>query len=197
MKILVLGVTGTLVSYVINALLKDLRTTLVLYARNIQKLIHLQGKRIDIIRADMLYGADLKSALKGVYAIYAGLNGELENIANTLVRVMNNIRAKNLVWISSYGIYNEAGREVALPPNCIKSAQIIENLHLDYTIIRSQWFSDIDEMDYDITHRYEGFKNINAKISRKLAINLVRRCLFNDFRVRDSPSINKKGLAFA
>ena len=80
------------------------------------------------------------------------------------------------------------------PSSYINSAKIIENSGLDYTLIRPQWFSKADEIDYEVTSWAKGekFKNENAQISRKSIANLVKRCLVDSFGAKDSLGINKK-----
>lgn len=193
MKILILGATGSLGRYVIDELLKEKGTQLRLYARNPAKVEKFNEGRVQIVRGDVLDEGALKDALDGVDAVYAGLAGELEAMARALVAAMGAKGVKRLVWISSYGIYGEAGRGSMPPSGYVNSAAIIEGSGLDYTIIRPQWFSGADEIDYETTswNKKERFKNPDAKISRRSIANLVARCVFENFGIRDSIGINK------
>ena len=193
MNILILGATGSLGKYVIEALLnKNPDIQLVLYARNSKRLAnYADNPRIKIVEGDVLDTDKLKNNLHGINAVYAGLAGDLSNMANSLISAMQDAKVKRLVWISSYEIYNEAGRGSMPPAEYIKSAEIIEKSNLDYTIIRPQWFSNKDEIDYEITHRNEKFKNPDAQISRKSIADLVAKCIDDDFAIRDSLGINK------
>ena len=193
MKVLILGATGSLGKFVIDALLnKNPNIELILYARNSSRLKnYATNQRIQIIDGDVLDTDKLANSLKGVNAVYAGLAGDLSNMANSLIEAMNKSGVKRLVWISSYGIYNEAGRGTMPPAEYVHSAKIIEQSNLDYTIIRPQWFSNRDEIDYEITHRNEKFKNPNAQISRKSIADLVVKCIVENFGVKDSLGINK------
>ncbi|EAU00808.1 NAD(P)H-binding protein [Campylobacter curvus] len=193
MKILILGATGSLGSYVIEELLKEEGAQLRLYARNPAKVEKFKNERAQIVRGDVLDEGALKDALDGVDAVYAGLAGELEAMAQTLVAAMDAKGVKRLVWISSYGIYGEAGRGSMPPSGYVISAAVVEGSGLDYMIIRPQWFSGADEIDYETTswNKKERFKNPDAKISRRLIANLVARCVFENFGIRDSIGINK------
>ena len=193
MTVLILGSTGSLGKFVIDALLaKNPNINLVLYARRSSRLAnYASNPRIKIVEGDVLDTAKLTQALNGVTAVYAGLAGDLSNMANSLIRAMNAANVKRLVWISSYGIYNEAGRGSMPPAEYVHSAKIVEQSNLDYTIIRPQWFSNRDEIDYEITHRNEKFKNPNAQISRKSIADLVAKCIVDNFGVKDSLGINK------
>ncbi|WP_169778789.1 NAD(P)H-binding protein [Campylobacter curvus] len=193
MKILILGATGSLGRYVIDELLKEQSVKLMLYVRNPAKVEKFNEGRVQIVRGDVLDEGALKDALDGVDAVYAGLAGELEAMARTLVTAMDAKGVKRLVWISSYGIYGEAGRGSMPPSGYVISAAVVEGSGLDYTIIRPQWFSGADEIDYETTswNKKERFKNPDAKISRRSIANLVARCIFESFGIRDSIGINK------
>jgi len=194
MRILVLGDTGSLGSYVIEALLKDENASLRLYSRKPVKLEKYKSNHVEIIKGDVLDEAALKEALKGVDGVYAGLAGSLESMANTLVKVMSETGVKRLVWITSYGIYDgevPSGRRA--PSSYANSAVIIESSSLNYTLIRPQWFSGADEINYEITswNKKEKFKNEDAQISRKSIADLVRRCFYENLGHRDSLGINR------
>ncbi|RAX54521.1 NAD-dependent dehydratase [Helicobacter sp. 16-1353] len=191
MRILVLGASGSLGEYVINALNKN-GVNLRLFSRNASKLERYKAQNIEIFEGDARNLADLKNALKGVDAVYAGLAGELEIMAKTLIQAMNEVGVKRLVWITSYGIYGEAGRSFSPPKSYVESAKIIEDSTLDYTIIRPGWFSSENEINYEVTYKGEAFKNPEARISRKSIADLVRRCIFEDFGIRQSLGINPK-----
>ncbi|WP_298987334.1 hypothetical protein [uncultured Campylobacter sp.] len=61
-------------------------------------------------------------------------------------------------------------------------------------MIRPQWFSSANEIDYEVTSWAKGekFKNENTQISRKSIANLVKICLVDSFGIKDSLGINKK-----
>lgn len=152
MKILLLGAGGSLSSYVIDELLSVEGVNLRLYARDIKKLENFRSDKTTLMQGDVLDKARLKEALNGVDSVYAGLAGSLEAMASSLVSAMKETGVKRLVWITSYGIYEgevPSGRRA--PSSYINSAKIIENSDLDYTLIRPQWFSCANEIDYEVT----------------------------------------------
>ena len=191
MKILLLGATGSLGSFVIDELLKNEKTELILYVRNPAKAKQYENERVKIIEGDANDTPNLIAALQGVDAVYAGLAGDLENLANSVVSAMKKAGVKRIVWITSYGIYGEAARGGTPPISYVNSAKIIENSGLDYTLIRPQWFSFADEINYEVTHRHEKFKNPDAQISRKSIAHLVGRCIYENFGIKDSLGINR------
>ena len=191
MKILLLGATGSLGSFVIDELLKNENAELILYVRNPAKAKKFQNERVKIIQGDANDTAELSKALQGVDAVYAGLAGDLVNLANSVVSAMQNAGVKRLIWITSYGIYGEAERGGTPPSSYVNSAAVIERSDLDYTLIRPQWFSYVDEINYEVTHRHEKFKNPSAQISRKSIAHLVGRCIYENFGIKDSLGINR------
>lgn len=105
------------------------------------------------------------------------------------------------MWITSFGVYNGQYQEIPeSEPRCIanyiaphrEEVKIIESSPLDYTIIRAQWFSNADEIDYELTQKGEAFKNPSGRISRKsIADLIVKLCTTKDFGIRQSLGINK------
>lgn len=140
--------------------------------------------------------------MANIDVVYANLAGsELPKMAQTIVNAMNETGIKRLIWISAYGVYQKEYKEVpnrnfgsvssALKPYA-DSVKVIESSGLDYTIIRPQWFSNADEVDYELTKKGEVFKNPDAQISRKSIAHLVvRLCLEKDLGIKESFGINK------
>ncbi|MWV63202.1 NAD(P)H-binding protein [Helicobacter saguini] len=63
---------------------------------------------------------------------------------------------------------------------------------MDYTIIRTQWFSSDNRIDYEITHKGEPFRNPSAYISRKSIAHLIMLlCFDSTFGKHESLGINK------
>ena len=202
MQILIIGANGSVAKLVIDNLIQNEKVNLRLYLRNSNRLKKLQSERVQVIEGNALDKEALKKAMVNVDAVYANLAGsELPKMAQTIVNAMNEERIKRLIWISSYGVYQKEYREVpnrdfgsissALKPYA-DSAKVIEDSVLDYTIIRPQWFSNADEIDYELTKKGEVFKNPDAQISRKSIAHLVARlCLEKDFGIKESFGINK------
>jgi uncharacterized protein YbjT (DUF2867 family) len=71
-----------------------------------------------------------------------------------------------------------------------KSAAIIEASDLDFTILRAGWFTDQDEIDYEITQKDEPFRGHD--VSRKsVAALVVKLALTPGLEVRHSIGVNK------
>ena len=112
--------------------------------------------------------------------VYANLrNLEIEQQAKNIVAAMDKNKVKQLVWISSIGIYDEVpgkfgewnnemlggGQEDSYLGTYRKAADVISASDLDYTIIRPAWLTNKDEVEYETTERGEAFKG--TEVSRK------------------------------
>ena len=97
----------------------------------------------------------LESLMQGQDVVYTNLAGNLEAMAENIVQAMNRTNVKRLIWISSMGIYGETGEDHgAILEPYRRSAQVVENSRLDYTIIRPAWFTDGHEIDYQLTRKH-------------------------------------------
>lgn len=80
---------------------------------------------------------------------------------------MHEAGVRRLIFISSMGSYDEVPGEKSgseLDPHR-KSARVIEESDLDYTIIRPSWFTDADEVQYATTQNGGPFRG--RTVSRK------------------------------
>lgn len=117
---------------------------------------------------------------------------------------MDQAGIKQLVWISSIGIYDEVpgkfgdwnnemlggGQEDSYLGTYRKAADEISASDLDYTIIRPAWLTDKDEVDYETTKRGEKFKG--TEVSRKSIGNLVAEVIANPAKyARQDLGVNK------
>ena len=198
MQILIIGANGSVAKIATQGFLTGTNANLKLYLRNAKRLSSIAKQnpnRVQLIEGDALDKNALKNAMSGVNVVYANLAGnDLPKMAETIIAAMKEAGLKRLIWISSYGVYGEVndGSISSMLAPYAKSVQVVESSGLDYTIIRPQWFSSADEIDYELTKKGEKFKNPSAYISRKSIAHLViRLCLDKDFGVKESLGINK------
>ena len=120
--------------------------------------------------------------------MYANLAGDLEAMAKNIVRAMKETGIKRIIAISSIGIYETPLRQVLIPYR--KLADIIEESGLDFTILRPTWFTDADEVDYELTKKGEPEKG--SVISKKSIATFIAKVVeFPDKYVRENLGINK------
>jgi len=151
--VLILGASGNIAGHVIDILLKKDNINLTLFLRNKRRLRNHDVSKCRIVEGDVLDYDQLKEAVAGQDIVYANLSGDLEAMAKNIVKAMDEKGVKRLIFISSIGIYDVPLRPVLKPYR--KAADVIEASGLDYTILRPTWFTDADEVDYEITKKGE------------------------------------------
>ncbi|WP_410511230.1 NAD(P)H-binding protein [Paenibacillus sp. BR2-3] len=113
-------------------------------------------------------------------------------MAKSIVDAMDATSVKRLIFISSMGIYDEVPgqkyRSILDPYR--KSAEIIEDSNLDYTILRPAWFTQKDEIDYETTQKGEPFKG-GVVSCNSVADLVVKLAETPQLEVRRSLGVNK------
>jgi uncharacterized protein YbjT (DUF2867 family) len=187
-NVLILGASGNIASKVIDLLSREDSIRLILFLRRASKL----RKRIDansrVIEGDVLNLDNLREAMTGVDIVYANLAGDLEQMAKNIVKVMGEKGVKRLIFISSIGIYNQPLRAVLEPYR--KSVDVIETSDVEYTVLRPAWFTNVDEVDYEITRKGEPEKGstISQKSVASFVVNIIKT---PENYVRESLGLNK------
>lgn len=190
-KIIVLGAAGSLARVAIGSLLRESNAQLTLYLRDSQRMSKLVSERVRIVEGDVLDERALTDAIRGQDLVYANLAGEMERQATTVVKAMHVAGVRRLIFVSSMGIYDEAGEKFGgvLEPYR-KSAAVIEASDLDYTVLRPAWFTDEHEVAYQTTQKGQRF--IGSTVSRKsIADLIVKLSRTPQMAVRESLGIGK------
>lgn len=208
-QVLILGATGQIAQHAINALLKNSDAELLLFARHPQHLKNIDESREKVIKGDTLKPDELDAAVSQADVVYANLrNPEIKQQAENIVKAMDKYGVKQLIWISSIGIYDEVpgkfgewnnaelggGQKDSYLGTYRSAADVISASDLDYTIIRPAWLTNNDEVDYETTSYNNGEAFKGTEISRKSVAAYVVS-LVNDPEkdVRDSIGVDKPG----
>lgn len=196
MNVLILGANGQIAGVATDLFLKNTAARLTLYLRNARRL-KLSGyqDRIRVIEGDVLDLKTLEAAMAGQDVVYANLAGQMEQQARNIVKAMDTVGVKRLIFISSMGIYGEVPGEryrSILDPYR-DSVRVIEASDLDYTVLRPAWLSNQDEIDYGTTQKGESFANPAGIVSRKSVADLVVKLAMRpDLEVRQSLGVHKR-----
>lgn len=189
-QVLILGASGQIASQAIKFLLKETDDHLLLFVRHPEKLANVDEQRETVITGDVLVASDLDSAIAQADVVYANLrNPQIEQQAKNIVSAMDKHGVKQLVWISSIGIYDEVpgkfgqwnneqlggGQEDSYLGTYRAAADVISASDLDYTIIRPAWLTNKDEVNFETTRRGEPFKG--TEVSRKSIGKLVSQVI--------------------
>lgn len=204
-QVLILGATGKIAGHAIAALLAKTTDQLLLFTRHPQNLSIADESRETVIKGDTLKTDELNAAVAQADVVYANLrNPAIAQQARNIVAAMDQAGIKQLVWISSIGIYDEVpgkfgdwnnemlggGQEDSYLGTYRKAADEISASDLDYTIIRPAWLTDKDEVDYETTKRGEKFKG--TEVSRKSIGKLVAEVIANPAKyARQDLGVNK------
>lgn len=172
-NILVLGASGNIAGKVIDMLSKEEDLRLHLFLRRSNRLGNRVAQNARIIEGDVLQIDDLRKAMSGIDIVYANLAGDLESMAKNIVRAMDEKGVRRLIFISSIGIYEQPVKTVLKPYR--KSVDVIEASDLDYTILRPAWFTNVDEVDYEITKKGEPEKG--SVMSQKSVATFVAKII--------------------
>jgi uncharacterized protein YbjT (DUF2867 family) len=187
-NVIILGASGNIAKHVVDMLVKKDDINLTLFLRNVRRLRNKDISTFRIIEGDVLDYPKLKAAIKGQDIVYANLAGDLERMAKNIVKAMEETEVKRLIFISSIGIYDSPIRSVLVPYR--NAADVIEASNLDFTILRPTWFTDTDEVDYEITTKGEPEKG--SVISQKSVASFIVTIINSPEKfVRESLGINK------
>lgn len=162
-KVLIIGASGSLAHYVIEALKPMPAVALTLFLRNKNRLSKSEAEKCTVIEGDAMNFESVKNAVSGQDIVYMNLAGNLEAMGKNVVKAMQESNVKRLIAISSIGIYVTPLRSVLVPYR--KLADIVEASGLDYTILRPDWFTNTNEIDFAVTHK--GQPETGTAISRK------------------------------
>lgn len=176
-KVIIIGASGSLASYVIAAI-KNAELTL--FVRNKSRLSAKNVKDHKVIEGDAIKYDNVKNAIDGHDIAYVNLAGNLEAMAKNIVKAMKETGVKRIIAISSIGIYEKPLKSVLIPYKAL--ADIVESSGLDYTILRPDWFTNDNEVKYMIT--YKGEPEAGTAISRKSIAAFVASII-------DNPNLHK------
>lgn len=187
-NVIILGASGNIAKHVIDILVKKDDINLTLFLRNKSRLRNKEVSKCRIIEGDVLDFNQLKEAIAGQDVVYANLSGDLEAMAKNILRAMDETGVKNLIFISSIGIYDVPLRPVLKPYR--KAADVIETSDLEYTILRPTWFTGADEVDYETTGKGEPEKG--SVISQRSLATLITKIIESPEKyARENLGVNK------
>ena len=162
-QVIIIGASGSLASYVIEELQQRDDIHLTLFLRSRDRLRNRNLSNATIVEGDVTDYEKLRTAIDGKDIVYVNLAGDLEVLTKNIVKAMQDAGVKRIVAISSIGIYKTPLQPVLKPYR--KLADVIESSDLEYTILRPDWFTNGNEVDYELTTKGEPEKG--TAISRK------------------------------
>jgi len=161
-KVFIIGASGSLATVVTEEVRKQPDVQLTLFARNKSR-IENDTTGCTVVEADVMDYPKLKNAIAGQDIVYVNLAGDLEAMTKNIVKAMQETGVKRIIAISSIGIYETPLKPVLKPYRAL--ADVIEASGLNYTILRPEWFTNANEVDYALTQK--GQPETGQAISRK------------------------------
>jgi uncharacterized protein YbjT (DUF2867 family) len=187
-NIIILGASGNIAKHVTDILIEKDDINLTLFLRNKNRIKGNKISNCHIIEGNVLDFKQLKNALTVQDIVYANLSGDLEAMAKNIVTAMNEIGIAKLIFISSIGIYGVPLRSILIPYR--KAADVIEASELEYTILRPTWFTNVDEVDYEVTEKGEPERG--SVISQLSLATFIAKIIDSpDSYIRKNLGINK------
>lgn len=166
-KVLILGANGGLAQNTTRVFLRDTDVELTLYLRRANRLKNPDQRRVTIVEGDVLDREKLARVMEAHDVVYANLAGAMKQQAEHIVAAMHTTGLKRLIFISSMGIYGEVPGErykSVLDPYR-DSAAVIEASDLDYTVLRPGWFTQDEEVRYEVTQKGEPFRGHDVSLN--------------------------------
>ncbi|MEJ2901698.1 NAD(P)H-binding protein [Pedobacter panaciterrae] len=189
-NVIIIGASGSLAKYVIQSLGQIRGVKLSLFVRNKKRLTTALADKAVVIEGDAMNLSDLNQAIKGQDIVYVNLAGDLETMSKNIVTAMQQNGVKRIIAISSIGIYTVPLKPVLIPYR--KLADVIEDSGLDYTILRPDWFTSTEEIDYMLTQKED--PETGQAVSRKSIAAFVCSIVENpDAHKNENLGISKPG----
>lgn len=188
-NVLILGAGGNIAGHVIDLLAGHDAVQLTLFARNARRLRQVPANA-RVVEGNVLDYSQLKAVVSGQDIVYANLAGDLGSMARNIVRAMDETGVQRLLFISSIGIYDSPLKAVLKPYRA--AADVIEGSDLAYTLLRPNWFTSADEVDFELTRKGEPERG-SVISQRSLATFITQLIEEPALHVRASLGINKPG----
>ena len=187
-KVIIIGASGSLAQFVIDAVKALENIELTLFVRNRRRLHKNAELGTTVIEGDAMDFHSVRQAIRGQDIVYVNLAGDLQIMGSNIVKAMQETSVDRIIAISSIGIYQAPLRPVLVPYR--KLADLVENSGLTYTILRPDWFTSDNEIDYALTQK--GEPESGKAISRKSIAAFVAKIVENpDLHQNENLGISK------
>ncbi|WP_237561398.1 SDR family oxidoreductase [Frateuria defendens] len=181
-NVILIGANGRTSREIIPRLLEQDDVRLTLFLRRASRLQFLQSDRVRLVEGDATNMADLREAIRGQDIVVSTMGGmDLDVKTANIVSAMKDEGARRIIVISAGGIYDElpepfnawdkrmAGQ---YRPVNLRTAQVVEQSSLTYTILRPVWLTDKPTEVFQLTKKgetYKGTETSRASIGRFVA----------------------------
>ncbi|WP_034171671.1 SDR family oxidoreductase [Acinetobacter sp. YZS-X1-1] len=167
-KVIVIGASGHTSQQIIPRLLEQADVQLTLFSRNIKELKALEDSHVRLIEGNANNLKSLTDAIQDQDIVISTMGDmDLDVKTENIVQVMQELQVQRLIAISAGGIYDELPEAFNdwdkhmvgyTRPINLRTAEVIEQSSLQYTILRPVWLTDKGIEEYELTQKGEIFK---------------------------------------
>lgn len=201
-NVLILGASGQIARWVVDALAHEAGVQQTLLLRDPKKLTGSEPANAKVVIGNVLDKKLLRQAVSGQDIVYANLTGEdLDKQAQAVIAAMQAEGVQRLVFVLALGIYDEVPGKFGEWNNATigedlkpfrRAADAIEASGLAYTIVRPAWLTDEDEVDHELTAKGLPFKG--TVVSRKSVADVILQVIAQpELHIGGNLGVNKPG----
>ncbi|HCD1366838.1 TPA: SDR family oxidoreductase [Klebsiella variicola subsp. variicola] len=181
-NVILIGANGHTAKAIIPLLLEQSDVRLTLFLRRAARVNDRKNDRVNIVEGDATNMADLRNAISEQDIVISTLGGpDLDLKTANIVSVMKDLGTKRIIAISAGGIYDELPEPFNswdksivghYRPSGLKTAEVVEQSSLTYTVLRPVWLTDKPTEEFELTKKgevYKGTETSRASIARFVA----------------------------
>ncbi|MFH8136291.1 NAD(P)H-binding protein [Pantoea osteomyelitidis] len=180
--VIIIGANGRTSAEIIPRLLEIKDVKLRLFLRQAERLEKLKSDRVELFEGDATRAEDLRQAIQGQDIVISTMGGlDLDTKTANIVKAMDEVKSHRLIVISAGGIWNELPEPFntwdkamvgSYRPVNLRTAQVVEDSDLDYTVLRPVWLNDKPAEKFTLTfkgEKYKGRQTSRASVARFIA----------------------------
>lgn len=199
-KLLIIGAENKIASAVRENLQYDAENDQVTLYSRYKSELSTEVKSIDKVYEGKVTDLhDLKMAMHGQDVVYADINKNLADAANTIIAAMTDEHVKRLIFATTSGIYDQLPESYGewttqqiddAAVDYHEAAKAIRESGLDYTMVRPFWLHKSIKQDEKAAVSADAFKP--SELSQEQGVNVITSLLQDtDKYQRTSISIDK------
>ena len=184
-KVTILGGNGKIAQELIPKLKENGNFEIKLFVRDPKKL---KIKTQEIVTGDATNKEDVLRAIKNSDIVYSNL-GPLgtEKVIDPIIDALHEEGIKRIIWISTIGVYEEVPFSEQAEKRLKASGFISQNQYvvkkleesdLEYTIIRPNWITYDNEVNYETYDKEE--KIAGNHVTQKSVVDFLEKILLDD-----------------
>lgn len=182
-NVLVLGATGRTGRLVVRQLHEAANVTQTLYVRTPDKLLPENKNIAKVIQGDVLDTVALTAAMQGQDIVVATLNGNVLDLAKSIVIAMRESTVSRIIWLTGLGIHREVPGFNGIMLNLLlkkypeyaEAADTIADSGVSYTLIRAPGITDGQNREYHLTQEGEKLRknSVTKNAIAKFIVDMV------------------------